>query len=297
MKRLAVAGLILIAAWSPVSAQTADEKKTTIAYLQSLQTPEGGFATARPPRDDKTPLKPSLRATSSALRALKYFGGAARDRAAAARFVAACYERESGGFVDQPGGKPDVTTTAIGVLAVVELNMPVQDYMNGVFRYLSKQVQSFDDIRIAAAAVEALGKEPTQALTWLEQVQRMQNRDGTYGAGDGKARDTGGAAVTVLRLGGKVKTDAVLTALRMGPRGDGGFGKEETPRSDLESTYRVMRAFHMLKGAPENVNLVRGFVNRCRNPDGGYSVTPGQPSSVAGTYYAAITLYWLSEKN
>ena len=57
--------------------------------------------------------------------------------------------------------------------------------------------------------------------------------------------------------------------------------------SDLESTYRVMRCFMMLKSNPERLEGLRTFIAKCRNEDGGYGVAPGQPSSAAGTYYAA----------
>jgi len=65
------------------------------------------------------------------------------------------------------------------------------------------------------------------------------------------ARETGGAVAAVLRLGGKVEhPDAVLKAMKDGQRADGGYGKDDSPASDLESTYRVMRSLHMLKRSP-----------------------------------------------
>ena len=57
-----------------------------------------------------------------------------------------------------------------------------------------------------------------------------------------------------------------------------------------------MRCFMMLKERPDNVEGVRSFVAKCRNEDGGYGVTPGQPSSISGTYYTAIIQYWLDGK-
>jgi hypothetical protein len=99
--------------------------------------------------------------------------------------------------------------------------------------------------------------------------------------------------VAVLRLGGKVEhQENVLHALKTGQRADGGFGKEETKASDLETSYRVMRAFVMLHGEPD-VGRLRAFVASCRNADGGYGVAPGQPSSTGATYFAASILHWL----
>jgi hypothetical protein len=111
------------------------------------------------------------------------------------------------------------------------------------------------------------------------------------------ARDTGGAVCAVLRLGGKVeKTDDVLRVLNEGQRPDGGFGKAGAEGSDLESSYRIARAFHMLKTKPRGAGRLREFIARCRNEDGGYGVAPGHPSHVNGCYYAAIISLWLDEK-
>jgi hypothetical protein len=100
----------------------------------------------------------------------------------------------------------------------------------------------------------------------------------------------------VLRLEGKVKNpDAIVKALNAGQRNDGGFGKAGVKGSDLESSYRVTRAYHMLKAKPEKASALREFIARCRNADGGYGVEPGQPSTVSATYYASIILHWLGE--
>jgi len=58
----------------------------------------------------------------------------------------------------------------------------------------------------------------------------------------------------------------------------------------------VMRSFMMLKEQPADTVRLRTFVAACRNKDGGYGVAPGQPSSVAGTYYAASVLHWLEAR-
>ena len=78
-------------------------------------------------------------------------------------------------------------------------------------------------------------------------------------------------------------------------RMNGGYGKEGTATSDLESTYRVMRAFVMLKSQPKDVEGVRSFVAKCRNADGGYGVSPAEPSNVNATYFAAIIRHWAKD--
>jgi prenyltransferase beta subunit len=282
---LALAFLVLLPPF--VRSQTADEKRATVAFLQSLQTDGGGFAAA--PKTDK----PTLRNTSSAARALKYFGGEPLRPKAAAEFVAGCFDKTVGGFADVPGGKPDVATTAVGLMAVAELKMPPAAYVDPGVEYLAANARGFEEIRIAAAGLEAAGKRPARADAWLEEIAKLRNADGSYGKGPGLARATGGGVPAVLRLGGKVdRRDNVVKVLQAGQRSDGGFGKEESETSDLETCYRVTRAFVMLEEKPDAAKL-RAFVARCRNADGGYGVAPGQPSNVSGTYFAAYILHHL----
>jgi prenyltransferase beta subunit len=277
-------------------AQTAEQKQATVQYLQKLAMADGGFLPAQPGPASSDKAKSSLRAMASGIRALKYFGGELPNPARSAEFLQRCHDKRSGGFADQPGGEPNVAVTAVGLMAAVELNVPPDRFQNSVINYLGKHVKSFDDIRIAAAAFEAIGKPPAEAKEWLKRIEALRNPDGTYGKGDGVARDTGSAVAAVLRLGGEVQQrDNALQALKQGQRADGGFGKANTPGSDLESTYRVMRAFVMLKEKPNDVAGLQAFVAKCRNADGGYGVTPGLASSVSGTYYAAIIRPWLGK--
>src|SRR5438874_8666387 len=79
------------------------EKIQVFLYVLGLHDKEsGGF---KP--DEKG--KPGLRATSAAVRAMKYSdaaipAGPLRDKIAA--FVMSCYDPQTGGFADTPGGKP-----------------------------------------------------------------------------------------------------------------------------------------------------------------------------------------------
>ncbi len=297
MKRLSLVALCLAVCAPSLRAQSGEERKATVAYLQGLQLADGGFLPAAADPASNRLSKSSLRSTSSALRALKYFGGEARDAKAAAAFVSKCHDKESGGFADSPGGKPDVVTTAVGIMAVVEVKLPTEPFADGVLKYLGGHVKGFEDIRIAAAGLEALGKKPPEADAWLKELAKMRHDDGTYGTGDGAARETGGAVVAVLRLGGEVPhKDNVLKTMRAGQRDDGGWGKAGAKGSDEESGYRVMRCFHMLKERPADVEKLRAYIGKCRNKDGGYGTAPGPGSTVGGTYYAGIILHWLEEK-
>lgn len=60
---------------------------------------------------------------------------------------------------------------------------------------------------------------------------------------------------------------------------------------NLETSYRVMRAYHLLKVQPLETRKLREFVGKCRNSDGGYGLSPGQKSSVGATYFASIILH------
>jgi prenyltransferase beta subunit len=297
MKRFALVALCLAVCVPTLCAQSAEEKKATVAYLQGLQFGDGGFLPAAADPASNKLSKSSLRSTSSSLRALKYFGGEPKDAKAAAAFVYKCRDKDSGGFADEPGGKPDVPTSAVGIMAVVEVKLPTEPFADGVLKYLGENVKGFDDIRIAAAGLEALGKKGPQADAWLKEVTKLRHDDGTFGKDDGAARDTGGAVVAVLRLGGEVPhKENVVKTIKAGQRDDGGWGKAGAKASDLESSYRVMRCFHMLKERPADAEKLKGFIAKCRNKDGGYGTVPGQESSAGGTYYAAIILHWLEEK-
>jgi prenyltransferase beta subunit len=298
MNRFALATLGLLVCLAPVQGQTAEEKKATIDYLRSLQTGSGGFYEAKPNPLSGAKHPVTLRATSSGLRALKYFGGEVPDKKAAAKFVESCFDAKTGGFVNmQPSLKPDVIVTAVGLMAVVELKMPAEKYTEKAVQYLGENAKTFEEIRLAAAGLEAVGKKVPQAEDWLKEIAKMRNPDGTYGKGNGVGRMTGSAVVAVLRLGGKVdQRDNVVKALKTAQRKDGGFGKEEVAGSDLETTYRVVRCFHMLKEKLADAAACRAFVAKCRNADGGYGVAPGQPSNVGATYFASIILHWLKKE-
>ncbi|MFL5241902.1 MAG: prenyltransferase/squalene oxidase repeat-containing protein [Gemmataceae bacterium] len=295
LSRFGIAGVFLVMVLAPARAETPDQKKATVVYLQALQTKEGGFlpAAADPAKKD---AKPTLRATSGALRALKYFGGEPNDKAAAVQFVKECFDQASGGFSDTPKGKPDVVSTAVGLMAVVELKIPPDDYSGPAIKFMEANAKDFEEIRLSAAGLEAVGKMTAKAEEWIKQLTKNRNEDGTYGKDDSRARDTGGTIVAILRLGAKAEPqEEIIKTLKAGQREDGGFGKGGEKGSDLESSYRVMRAFHMLKQKPD-ADKLRALISKCRNKDGGYGIAPGKESTVSSTYFAGIILHWLDEK-
>jgi prenyltransferase beta subunit len=286
---------VLALASAAARGQAPVDRAGTLKFLKSLEVRDGGYAPG-PPAAGAT-AEPSLSATTSALRATKYFGGTVQNSEAHARFVTRCYDAKAGSFSDRPGGTPTVNTTVVGVLAAAELGIPPDRFREGAFRYLGEHAKTFEDLRIAAAAVEALQTRPPQADQWLREVAKLRKADGTYGQGDGAARLTGSAVPLVLRLGGQVEDrDAVLRVLKAGQRSDGGFGQGDKAGSDLGTTYRVMRAFKMLNARPDDPVKLRAYVATCRNQDGGYGVATGQLSTASGTYFAGIVLHWLDAR-
>jgi prenyltransferase beta subunit len=298
MHRLSFCCVIIVILPALASAQTAEEKKATIAYLRGLQQKDGGFLAAPASPSGAKPIS-ALRSTSAGIRAIGYWGGEVPDKDAARKYVAKLFDKKTGGFIPSAldDVKPDVYNTAVGLMAVVELKIPLEDVEKPAIQFLGENAKNFEEIRIAVAGLEAVGKLPPQGKDWLAQLEKMKNADGTWGKGPGAARDTGGTAVAILRLGGKLSDrDNILKTMRTGQRKDGGFGQASSETSDLETTYRVMRCFMMLKEKPDDPAKVRAFIASCRAKDGGYGVAPGAPSNVGGTYFAGIVLKWLEEK-
>jgi hypothetical protein len=290
--RISLAILILI----PAGARSEPADQETIKFIQSLQNADGGFLPA--PQDPKLDQAPrsSLRATSSAIRALKYFGGELPKTDHVMKYVASCFDEKTGSFSDVPQGKPDYFITAVGVMAVVELKMDEEKYVPKSIQFLTT-AKEFEEVRLAAAGMEAAQRfVPATVSAWLKQMADMRNDDGSYGKPKGDVRMTGSVVALILRVNGKLNDAEKRESLKLilaGQQIDGGFAKADAKGSDLETSYRVMRAIMMLKEKPKDVAKLKEFIAKCRNKDGGYGVAPGQPSNIAGTYFAGIIYYWL----
>ncbi len=137
MRSFFLAPLSVLIALVPLFGQSSPQQQATVAYLQACQQPDGGFLPAKPGGASNGQARSSLRAITAALRALKYFGGEAHDRASCSRFVQRCFDKASGGFADSPGAPPDVVSTAVGIMALVELKLPVENYREATVRYLA----------------------------------------------------------------------------------------------------------------------------------------------------------------
>ena len=91
------------------------------------------------------------------------------------------------------------------------------------------------------------------------------------------------------------KPEVIARLLSSGQLADGGWCKEGEKASDIETTYRVMRAYMLLKEKPNDAKKLREFIESHRNKDDAFATKPGDKSSMSGVYYASIITKWLDE--
>ena len=233
------------------------------------------------------------------------------DVLACVKYVRSCQTPE-GGFASTPGGKTEVVTTALGLMAATELKISDPKMIRGAVAYLGKHARSFEEVRMAIAGLEAIGVTSPDIPRWNTQIQDMRNPDGSFGAGPSQAFVTGGAGAAILRMGLSLDRrdpvdaalrpliapepfsiswrDAVVAAIKAGQRPEGGWSKDPGP-PDLGSTYRVMRCLFMLREKPD-VDRLMAFVSRCRKADGSYSSVPDGNGDLGGSYLGTIITYW-----
>jgi len=270
-----------------------DEKQEAVRYLQTLQLPSGAFAT-RMPTDGSAPI-PSLRSTRTAIRAFRLLGSDAPHPEAILKYLKDCHSSATGGFSDRPGAPPDPISTSVALMILQELKQPVEPYLKPALSFMGRQTQNFEEIRMVASGLEEMNQKLPEAEKWGRIIDEARNQDGSYGKGPGQARSTALRVVARQRLGLPVsQQEVILKVIRAGQHTDGGFGGEKPDQSDLESCYRIVRLFSRLNTLPDDTRALRGFIQRCRNADGGYGVRPQEPSSLHGTYYATIVQYWLN---
>lgn len=299
MRFTALAVFVAVApalAQTPQTDDAVKAKLATVKWVLTLEDPNGGFHVAPPDPKGGAAPKPSLRATSAAVRAIAYSGAEVPNKDKHAAFVLACYDPATGGFAE-PGGKPDVTITSVGVMAAAELGIPHDKYPKAL-EFLKANAKTFEDVRIGAAAVEAWGVKdcPFNLADWHAVAAKDVNPK-LPAMNNGGARFIGSYTAFMLRLGLQKENDskpaALAAALDRGQLPDGGWNREGEKASDVETTYRVMRAYMLLREKPKDAAAVRKFVAAHRNADGGYGTAPGGPSNVGGTYYAVAISKWL----
>lgn len=275
-------------------AQTADEKKATVKFIDSLRDADTGAWAVSPPKDGEK-LKPSLRAVNGAVNALKFFGGELTDKEKVTKFVLGCYDDKTGAFAE-PGDKPTVAMTSVGVLAATALGIDKAKYKKAM-EYIEENAKTFEDYRIGAAAIEAFGVKESgvDTVVWVRWAFLLSGGPDHLSL-DPSERSPAGFAAACLRLGhnlDKYERKTTLDKIHFHQVKGGGWKKDVTKESDAEATYRVMRALVLLKEKPKDADGVAKFVASCRRKDGGYGVDADAPSSMSGVYYAAMIGEWL----
>ncbi|HEU4753971.1 MAG TPA: prenyltransferase/squalene oxidase repeat-containing protein, partial [Armatimonadota bacterium] len=267
---------------------TREQREASLRFVASLQNPDGGYRPAAPAGKSQLGTAPAV------LRVAKYFEGRLPNRDATLKFILDCYDPATGGFADTPGAAPDVRSTAMGVMALADIQAPrgiLQERLRSASTYFDKNAKSLPEIYIGTAALNAAGAKSPSAARWIAAFEETRTPEGIYGKG---GPETARAVNTILRLDGELKDpQAAARDLKAAQRPDGGFSASGGA-SDLPTTYPMMRALFMLKEKPDLAKL-RQFVASCRNADGGYGPQPGQPSTAGATYNAAIVLHWADE--
>ena len=282
MKAFLTTLALLVCAAAPAQ----DMKPETVKYILALQDPAtGGFKV--------TPAgKPSLRACNGGVKSLKAMGQTVPDLDKIKAFVTSCYDAKTGTFAE-PGGKPDVAINAVGLMIALDLGLPREKFA-GAMTYLKDHADTFEEMRIAAAAVEAwgVGDCPFSLDGWLKTANDI--------AAPVDARTAGSVLAMCLRLGKPCPNGvAHVAAITGGQNADGGWGVKDAAGSDLETCYRVVRALKLARAdgrtATAELARIKTFAAKCKNADGGYGVKPGEASSMSGTYYAVVIDKFLGE--
>ena len=269
---------------------SAEEKKATIRFIESLRDKETGAYKVT------ADGKPSLRACNGAVKSLKALGEKVTEIEKIRKFVLSCYDPKTGAFAE-PDGKPDATIASIGIIVAGEVGVAKTDFSKAM-AYVLANAKTFEEVRIAAAAVEAWGAKGLK-LNPLVDVVDTAAQAPVENPQDGSARDVAAIAVSSLRFEHPIPDfarDLFLTSvLKPGQCDDGGWRKKGEKASDIESTYRVMRAFKMLDAKPKDIPTLKKFIASHRNKDGGSATKPGEPSSMSGVYYSVIISKWLDD--
>jgi acetyl esterase/lipase len=273
------------------SRTVAAEYARTAATLRLLQNADGGFAAEKGGAS-------TLAATNAAIRSIKHVGGSIPNVIKATKFVRSCFvpgENVAGAFAPTPGGKPDMRSTFMAMLAWGDLKMENGPEVAAALKSLSESAKEYEDVRLSIAAYEAVGQKDEAVFDrWNAQYEAMANADGLFGTAENAPLMTGGTVAAFLRMGRTISPErrAKASALLLkSQNADGGWSPTVGGKSDLGSSYRIMRALFMMKVKPD-LDKLREFIAERRTESGLYAPVPGQPGDVSSTYTATILLWW-----
>ncbi|MEZ6140535.1 MAG: prenyltransferase/squalene oxidase repeat-containing protein [Zavarzinella sp.] len=273
------------------STVAAQEASKAVTWIEQLEHAQGGYT-------DRPKGTVSVMSTTAGVRALGYFGSKPKKPADCEKFIISCFDPQTGGFAASPKGKPAVVPTAVALMGLKALNSKFDITKSRT--YLVQNAHTFEERRLAIAGMEAFPPIPAEVSPWLTTVKASANRFGVFGPEMGTTWDTGSVAAMVLRTGSqfpKSQQDIIANFLITGQTDDGGYWNPTTKTTDLASTYRVVRAIHLLKAKPKDENKMKSWLAKCQNADGGFGNAPKQPSTISATYQAGIILHWLATKN
>ncbi len=275
-------GLSCVFSASAARAQSPEDRALLAHAVAAGQKPNGGFSAGT--------AEPTLGSTNGAIRILGFVGGSIPDPLKCIAYIQSCQDPASGGFAQTPGGKPDVATTASGLMSLGELHAADQATVDRAIGYLDQNAKTYEDVRIAVAGLEAVKAKALRPDAWVGIINEGRKPDGTWGEGPARAFDTGGRAAALLRLGQDPgQKEAIVALLKAGQQKDGGWAAKDGP-SELASSYRIMRALYMLGEKPD-LSALRSYLASHRRADAMYASAPGKDDT-GGTYFALIMLRW-----
>ena len=224
----------------------------------------------------------SLGATNSGLKVLLHVGGSVPDVLGCIKYVKSCRD-STGGFAPTPGGKPDVITTAVGLMAASELKIADADHDQGGDRLLSARTPraSRKSGWPSPASRPCMAPRPTsRGGSSRSRRMREPGRNLRRGAGPGlrdRRRGRGdladGAEARKTRRDHRARSRPASGPKAAGPR--------TTGRPDLGATYRVMRALFMLQREARRRSIARRSSPAAASPTAATPASPAAPATWA----------------
>jgi len=285
----------------------------TVAWLQTCQNADGGFALA--------PGIPSdMDSTFRAVDALKILGAAPLRPQACIDWILSC-RNVDGGYAGEPGWHSNVAWTWFALAALRALNTKPPDPqetiawlhattnadggsgsspVTGRLAYRGAWYSSSEYTAYQAQALQCLQAQPKDQAKTIAFLQSLQTDEGGF-----HIRAFGPtSAYTMVALDGLSTLSATpsdpsacvrwLTSLR---RADGGYGWPASTRSTLRNTAHCLLALSRLDQLPsinQREATVR-YILACQTEEGGFGRRPGHTPTVTATWYAVKTMAALAD--
>src|SRR5438093_2040271 len=141
MKRrllLCLVAVVILASAGMAAPLAPEQREASVRYVTSLENADGGF------RATAAEGKSELKNMTPAVRAIHYLGGELAHPRRAAKFVQDLFDPATGSF-HEPGAAADVRSTAMGLLALVELKQPVSEQGPAIVRYFDRNAKEIPD--------------------------------------------------------------------------------------------------------------------------------------------------------